>query len=930
MKPRFSLLKPLHNLSIRLKLVVVFSILIATISLYLYFLIPAWFEDLAMNVIAAKARYLSETTAFNVSSSLHFRDESGVQTVLEVTGQNTDVVYIVVQGRHANTQTAYNYERAREEDYLNTGPSSNVFGHSYIYKVKSPVLHNGRRIGDLYLGLSLLEIEDDIQRTRQAMTLISITIFFVGVVAVYAFSTALTQPLDEMVKIVHRITRGDLTPRAPVVYQDEVGYLAESFNLMVDGLQQAQKDLEAANRELEARVAERTKELTQEIRERTQAEKDLEYRVESGNLISAISTQFISMEPDQIDGGIQYALEIIGHFLDVDRASVFQLSEDKKMISKTHEWCAESIPSNIDRLQKIRIADFPLVGRKMKNLEVIQIGHVDELPEDETLLRQFYAQEGVLSLMFVPMEYGRQLLGYLGLVMVREPRTWNHEMVRMLRIIGEIFVSALERKRTDEFLRSLLSAIETIQVGVTITNNNGQIIYCNPAEAHMHGYTVDELIGQDARIFAPRHRWHDMAIDDIIKLKDRKRESVNIHKDGTLFPVNLTSNYFTSSSGQPIGTVTICEDITEMKAFQQELINYQQKLSFLIDQTPLVFIEWNRDWEIIQWNPAAEKLFGFSREEMENRLGLDQIVPEEEADTVQVVILELSRGRTSTHSVTRNRTKDGQNIICEWYNTPILDKDGDPIGFISLALDITRRVETEAKLKESRETFRNLSLHLQTVREEERTKIAREIHDELGQTMTAFKIDLFWLSTHLTNQENSIHTKIDDMSRRIEATIKTVQRISSELRPAMLDNLDLTAAIEWQTREFQERTGLICDLTLIPHEFQIGKELATVIFRIFQETLTNIARHANATQVDIRFVKKTKWIILRVEDDGQGITSEQIKDRHSLGLIGIRERVKPWDGSVRFRGHAQKGTSVTVRIPLTQEGDDDDPHFDRG
>jgi len=227
--------------------------------------------------------------------------------------------------------------------------------------------------------------------------------------------------------------------------------------------------------------------------------------------------------------------------------------------------------------------------------------------------------------------------------------------------------------------------------------------------------------------------------------------------------------------------------------------------------------------------------------------------------------------------------------------------------------------KAEEELKKSREELRNLSTYLQSVREEERTRIAREIHDELGQALTALKIDLSWLNNRLPEEQKPLFEKIESMSKLIDSTIQTVRRISSELRPGILDDLGIAAAIEWQAEEFQSRTGIKCEVTLEPEDIILDKDYSTTIFRICQEAMTNVARHANATRVEVSLKEKSGKLVLEVKDNGKGITEEQIADPKSFGLIGIRERTHFWEGEVIISGIPDKGTTVTVSIPFDKK-----------
>jgi signal transduction histidine kinase len=226
------------------------------------------------------------------------------------------------------------------------------------------------------------------------------------------------------------------------------------------------------------------------------------------------------------------------------------------------------------------------------------------------------------------------------------------------------------------------------------------------------------------------------------------------------------------------------------------------------------------------------------------------------------------------------------------------------------------RERAEMELKRSQELFRNLSVHLQIVREEERTRIARKIHDDLGQALTALKIDLSWLDKKLASQQDLIREKLRSMVTLINETVETVHNVSEDLRPGILDDFGLSAALEWQAEEFQKRTGMKCKTRIPPDELDLSKEKSTNLFRIVQEALTNVMRHALATKVEISLQEKEGKLLLEVVDNGRGITRAAISDSKSFGLIGIKERVYSLGGKVDIVGTPNEGTRLMVRMPI--------------
>lgn len=235
---------------------------------------------------------------------------------------------------------------------------------------------------------------------------------------------------------------------------------------------------------------------------------------------------------------------------------------------------------------------------------------------------------------------------------------------------------------------------------------------------------------------------------------------------------------------------------------------------------------------------------------------------------------------------------------------------------------ITWKNKATEEIQESREQLQALSLRQHSLREEERKRIALEIHDELGQALTGLKMEVHFLNQQvkgIDNQDKSADAsqKIEDLLQLIDTTILTVRRIATELRPPILDDLGLMAALEWQIQEFQKRTGITCVLSANVENEKINGDFSTAVFRIFQETLTNIIRHAEANTISIIFKKINQKLILRVEDDGKGIETETLEINHSLGILGMRERARLVGGELEVFNGAENGTVVLLTVPLT-------------
>ena len=351
-------------------------------------------------------------------------------------------------------------------------------------------------------------------------------------------------------------------------------------------------------------------------------------------------------------------------------------------------------------------------------------------------------------------------------------------------------------------------------------------------------------------------------------------------------------------------------------AIEMKLIESEEFALSLLTNSPNPIIVINPDTSIRYVNSALEGITDFSSEEI---IGIKPPYPWKTEEKLEQT--RMNAGKAMRMGAQRIeelfKKKNGEEFWVEISSTKVAGR-GKLRYVLNVWNDITARKQAEEELRESKERLRSLADYLQSVRENERTAIAREIHDELGQALTGLNIDLSWLAKKVPENEKVLLDKIRAMSEMTTQTIRTVQRISTDLRPGLLDDLGLVAAIEWQTEEFKNRTGIRCTLTIDPEDITIDDRRSTSLFRILQETLTNVTRHAQATQVHVSLQEKDRGLELTVKDNGTGISEEHVFNPKSLGLIGIRERAYQWGGEVKINGSPGKGTTVVVRMPIEE------------
>ena len=218
--------------------------------------------------------------------------------------------------------------------------------------------------------------------------------------------------------------------------------------------------------------------------------------------------------------------------------------------------------------------------------------------------------------------------------------------------------------------------------------------------------------------------------------------------------------------------------------------------------------------------------------------------------------------------------------------------------------------------EKTQEGLRQLTHQTEKIREEEKSEISRKVHDELGQLLTAMKMDLLQLDKKLPQENADLRQRAHSIVDLMDDTIQSVQRIAMELRPPILDAFGLCEAIAWQADEYKKRYGIQFNLNCLQETIDLGKDLEITLFRILQESVTNVIRHSEANQVDIDLRNRDGQLVMKIQDNGKGIQKSKVEDPNSIGLIGIRERIRPWNGEVEFSGTAGKGTAVEIRIPI--------------
>jgi PAS domain S-box-containing protein len=355
--------------------------------------------------------------------------------------------------------------------------------------------------------------------------------------------------------------------------------------------------------------------------------------------------------------------------------------------------------------------------------------------------------------------------------------------------------------------------------------------------------------------------------------------------------------------------------IADRKLAKEVLRQSEDSLRLIIDTIPIMAWTLRPDGAVDFINQRWLDYTGLSLEE-EIEEPTRAVHPDDLPRVMEKWLADMAAGEPSEDEI-RLRQADGEY---RWFlvrTVPLRDELGSIVKWFGTSTDIEDRKHAEDALQCSLDELRALAARLQSVREEERTRVAREIHDELGGALTAIRLESAALIRELPVDAKQQSKRAESIMKLADETVQTVKRISTELRPGVLDDLDLMAAIEWAAEEFQSRTGTSCRLDLPEDNIVIDQERATALFRILQETLTNVARHSNATRVNIRLAEEGGSLVLVVRDNGKGISKEELSTGRSLGILGMRERALALGGGIAIRGAPDEGTTIEVRIPET-------------
>jgi PAS domain S-box-containing protein len=617
-----------------------------------------------------------------------------------------------------------------------------------------------------------------------------------------------------------------------------------------------------------------------------------------------------------LDGLMRESCFLISQTLDVEFCDLIEVSEDLKMSSlrAAYGWPLEEIPaftSDDEAAAKLVIGTKePLVYQSLKE-------------EKRFKPAKYLLDQSIDSGVNVLVLGHERPFGVLG-AHTKKSRKFNQDEVIFVQTIANMLGTAIQRKESESLSSQLASIVQYSDDAIISVSLDGIILSWNPSAEKMFGFSAEEIMGGKIGIIVPDDKKNEHRMN--MELLRRggavgNLETVRLRKDGTPINVSITISPIRNKAGDVIGISKIARDITKEKTAADQLLRSEMQLKSAQRIAQIGSWELDMTTNSLNWSEEMYRIFGFSSSEtLDPNLILERVHPED------LDMLKQLRKKLAPFIVEyRILRPDGEVRYIQSRGEVMYNAEGQPEKMLGTSQDITDRRRADEQLRSSREQMRALSAHLQFIREEERTRIAREVHDELGQVLTALKMDLALLNQKLLESSailprRTLYDEIKSMTKKVDSTIASVRKIVTELRPEVLDHLGLKSAIEWQAQEFQSRSGIECTLSPTMDFVEvIDRDSETAIFRILQEALTNVARHSGATHVDIFLTRRNGDLIMEVKDNGRGVTNEDLSKSRSFGLLGMRERALFLGGDVEVSGSAGEGTSVKVRVPLRMD-----------
>ncbi len=686
----------------------------------------------------------------------------------------------------------------------------------------------------------------------------------------------------------------------------------------------------------------RVLELEAETRRQAAVENELQYRLEFENLITSISNKFINLELDTIDAGIVAALERIGQFTKVDRSYLFRYNETGRTVDNTHEWCAPGITSHLDRFKNISLKSMPWLISKINAAQVVYIPDINRLPLEAEPFKRGCLAEGIKSLILVPTEFAGNVIGFMGLDAVQRPMTWSSDVIALLRIVGEIFASTLQRKHTEIALRrseeKYRTILEAVEESYWEVNLKGDLTFFSPSLSRLLEYTLKELMGMNYRQFVTKQVGRKMyRIFNSIYRTGRPVQVTDfehITKTGRTIVVEMSITLMRDDTGQPVGFRGVSRDVTDRKTAEQALLISEQRYRIVLESNPEPVIVYDINEQVIYFNPAFTEVFGWRLEELAGKK-IQNFVPKQYYSETRSMAKQVMSGKSFRGIETQRHAKNGTLIPVSISGAAFKDVDDRPIGSVITIRDNRDKKKMETQL---------LNVHKMESLGTLAGGIAHDFNNLLMSiqgNLSLVMMDLDEGHPHYEMLEN-IEKNVESGSRLTHQLLGFSRKGKFELKPINLNSLvkSVSETFGRTRKEINIHYDLMEKLAVIEaDEGQIEQVLLNLLVNAGQAMVTGGEIWLRTKNISYEEIigslyqpKPGNYVMLTVADTGIGMdkeilahifepffTTKEAGKGTGLGLASAYGIIKGHGGYIDVESEKGKGTTFFIYLPTTEK-----------
>jgi PAS domain S-box-containing protein len=641
---------------------------------------------------------------------------------------------------------------------------------------------------------------------------------------------------------------------------------------------------------------------------RRKFEHSLLERVTFEKMLSDLSATFINLPEEHIEVTLEKSLSSVADFLQLDRITVYRYSKESRHLRVSFSWRGEGIehPQAV-----IGTSQLPWWSAHLLRGEALLLSDLKELPEEAFLEKEHLKRMGVVSVATIPLKAGNELFGAISFVSTKRSVQWNENLAERLRLLAEIFSNALSRERALDARFKHSAIVESSDDAIVSRDLDGIIVSWNAAAQRLYGYSEGEVVGELISMLIPSEQ-RDEESEFLQQLRAGQRverqETVRIAKGGNRIAVSLTISSVKDSMGNVDGFSEIARDIADRKRAEHLLSESEGRFRLAANTAPAMIWMSGVDKRCTFFNQSWLHFTGRSTEQ-ELGDGWAAGVHADDLERCLQIYSSSFDARVDFEMEYRLRRFDGEYRWLVDYGVPRFESDGNFCGYIGSCVDITER-------KTSEESLHTLTGRLITAQEEERARIARELHDDFSQRLALLGIGLGQLWKKLPNSDVEERASILEMLEGTREICSDLHSLSHQLHSSKLEHVGLVPALNGLCKDIAQKYKLAIHFNHFEASSDIPKDVALCLFRVAQGALGNVVKHSESKEAQVELRTDATGIALRIADQGRGFDPRAQNSAAGIGLIGMIERLRLVGGKLLVKSEPNRGTEILAEVPL--------------